>query len=73
MVPIEYATARRSLQDHDCAAASLLPRVEDVPPDGLRVDYDLVIEIEGCKRPACVAKLIACRTCTEKSAHQSMM
>jgi acyl dehydratase len=33
--------------------------VEDVPPDGLRVNYHLVIEIEGGKRPACVAELIA--------------
>jgi acyl dehydratase len=31
----------------------------DVPPDGLRVNYHLVIEIEGGKRPACVAELIA--------------
>jgi acyl dehydratase len=33
--------------------------VEDVPPDGLRVNYNLVIEIEGSERPACVAELIA--------------
>jgi acyl dehydratase len=33
--------------------------VEDVPPDGLKVNYHLVIEIEGGKRPACVAELIA--------------
>ncbi|MGJ4958696.1 MaoC family dehydratase [Bradyrhizobium sp. HKCCYLRH2015] len=32
---------------------------EDVPPDGLRVNYHLVIEIEGSKKPACVAELIA--------------
>jgi acyl dehydratase len=32
---------------------------EDVPPDGLKVNYHLVIEIEGGKRPACVAELIA--------------
>jgi acyl dehydratase len=31
----------------------------DVPPDGLRVNYHLVVEIEGGKRPACVAELIA--------------
>ena len=30
-----------------------------VPPDGLRVNYHLVIEIDGGKRPACVAELIA--------------
>src|SRR3954469_15501907 len=34
-------------------------KAEDVPPDGLRVNYHLVIEIEGGKRPACVAELIA--------------
>jgi acyl dehydratase len=33
--------------------------VEAVPPDGLRVNYHLAIEIEGGKRPACVAELIA--------------
>ncbi|MBR0706574.1 MaoC family dehydratase [Bradyrhizobium liaoningense] len=32
---------------------------EDVPPDGLRVNYHLVIEIEGGTKPACVAELIA--------------
>jgi acyl dehydratase len=32
---------------------------EDVPPDGLRVNYRMVIEIEGGQRPACVAELIA--------------
>jgi acyl dehydratase len=32
---------------------------EEVPPDGLRVNYHLVIEVEGGKRPACVAELIA--------------
>ncbi len=31
----------------------------DVPPDGLRVSYHLEVEIEGGKRPACVAELIA--------------
>ena len=36
-----------------------IAEAEDVPPDGLRVNYQLVIEIEGCKRPACVAELIA--------------
>jgi hypothetical protein len=30
-----------------------------VPPDGLRVHYRLVVEIEGGERPACVAELIA--------------
>jgi acyl dehydratase len=33
--------------------------VNDILPDGLRVNYHMVIEIEGGKRPACVADLIA--------------
>src|SRR3954464_846376 len=33
--------------------------VEDVPPDGLRASYHLAIEIDGGKKPACVAELIA--------------
>ena len=36
-----------------------IAEAEDVPSDGLRVHYHLVIEIEGGQRPACVAKLIA--------------
>ena len=36
-----------------------ITEAEDVPPDGLRVHYRLVVEIEGGKRPACVAELIA--------------
>jgi acyl dehydratase len=32
---------------------------EQVPPNGLRVNYRVVIEIEGGQRPACVAELIA--------------
>jgi acyl dehydratase len=36
-----------------------IAEVEDVPPDGLRVHYRLVVEIEGGQRPACVAELIA--------------
>src|SRR5207302_2749241 len=36
-----------------------ISETEDVPPNGLRVNYHLVIEIEGGKRPACVAELIA--------------
>ena len=31
---------------------------EDVPPDALRVTYNVSIEIEGGKRPACVAEVI---------------
>jgi hypothetical protein len=30
-----------------------------VPPDGLRASYHLAIEIDGGKKPACVAELIA--------------
>ena len=33
--------------------------VEDVPPDGLRVTYGVTTEIQGGKRPACVAEVIA--------------
>lgn len=36
-----------------------IAEAEDVPPDGLRVSYRLVIEIEGGQRPACIAELIA--------------
>jgi len=36
-----------------------IAEVVDVPPDGLRVNYHMVIEIEGGQRPACVAELIA--------------
>jgi len=32
--------------------------VEDVPPDALRVTYKVTIEIDGGKRPACVAEVI---------------
>jgi acyl dehydratase len=33
-------------------------QAEDVPPDALRVTYKVTIEIEGGKRPACVAEMI---------------
>jgi acyl dehydratase len=36
-----------------------IAEAEEVPPDGLRVNYHLLIEIEGGQRPACVAELIA--------------
>jgi acyl dehydratase len=36
-----------------------IAKAEDVPPDGLRVNYHMVIEIEGGQRPACVADLVA--------------
>ena len=32
---------------------------EDAPPDGLEVTYGLTVEIQGGRRPACVAELIA--------------
>lgn len=35
-----------------------IAEAEDVPPNGLRVHYRVVIEIEGGQRPACVAELI---------------
>ena len=31
----------------------------EVPPHGLRVNYRVVIEIDGGQRPACIAELIA--------------
>jgi len=36
---------------------------DDVPPNGLRVTYGLTIEIEGGKRPACVAEVIGLHLC----------
>ena len=36
-----------------------IAEAEDVPPDGLKVNYHLVIESEGGNRPVCVAELIA--------------
>jgi acyl dehydratase len=36
-----------------------IAEAEDVPPEGLKVNYHLVIEIDGGKRPACIAELIA--------------
>jgi acyl dehydratase len=36
-----------------------IAEVEEVLPDGLRVNYHMVIEIEGGQRPACVSELIA--------------
>jgi acyl dehydratase len=35
-----------------------IAEAEDVPPNGLRVHYRVAIEIEGGKRPACVAEVI---------------
>src|SRR3979411_189226 len=49
-----------------------ISEAEDVPPDGLRVNYHLVIEIEDGKRPACVAELIALHY-RQAPAAQSMM
>ena len=36
-----------------------IAEAEEVPPNGLRVNYRVTIEIEGGQRPACVAELIA--------------
>src|SRR5947209_18321090 len=36
-----------------------IAEAEEVPPNGLRVNYRGVIEMEGGQRPACVAELIA--------------
>jgi acyl dehydratase len=36
-----------------------IAEAEDVPPDGLKVNYHMVIESEGGQRPVCVAELIA--------------
>ena len=35
-----------------------IAEAEDVPPNGLRVHYRVVIEMDGGQRPACVAELI---------------
>jgi acyl dehydratase len=35
-----------------------IAEAEDVPPNGQRVHYRVVIEIQGGQRPACVAELI---------------
>jgi acyl dehydratase len=35
-----------------------IAEADDVPPNGLRVTYGLTVEIEGGKRPACVAEVI---------------
>jgi hypothetical protein len=38
-------------------------KAEDVPPDALRVTYNVTIEIEGGKRAACVAEVIGQHYC----------
>ena len=35
-----------------------IAEAEDVPPNGLRVHYRVVIEIEGGQRPACITEVI---------------
>ena len=35
-----------------------IAEAEDVQPNGLRVHYRVTIELEGAKRPACVAEVI---------------
>ena len=39
-------------------ARVIVMEAEDVPPDALRVTYKVTIELEGGKRPACVAEVI---------------
>jgi acyl dehydratase len=36
-----------------------IAEVEDVPPNGVRVNYHVVVEIQGGQRPACITDLIA--------------
>src|SRR3954454_18025538 len=36
-----------------------LAEAEEAPSDGLRVNYRIIVEIEGGSRPACVAEMIA--------------
>jgi acyl dehydratase len=36
-----------------------IAEAEEVPPSGLRVNYRVVIDIEGGQRPACIAEVIA--------------
>jgi len=36
-----------------------IAEAEEAPSNGLRVNYRVVIEIEGGPRPACVAEVIA--------------
>jgi acyl dehydratase len=36
-----------------------IAEADDVPASGLRVTYGITIEIDGGKRPACVAEMIA--------------
>ena len=52
-----------------------IAEAEDVPPNGLRVHYHVMIEIEGGKPPACVAGVIGLhyRRNGAKPALQSMM
>ena len=35
-----------------------IAKVEDYPPNGVRVTWDTIIEIEGIEKPACVAQFI---------------
>ena len=36
-----------------------IAEAEDIPPNGLRVNYHVVVEIQGGQHPACVVDLIA--------------
>src|SRR5882757_7134879 len=51
-----------------------IAEAEDVPPNGLRVHYRVVIEIEGSQRPACVVEVIGLHySRSNGAAPQSMM
>jgi len=41
---------------HGSVGRTSIAEVEDVPPDGLRVNYHMVIEIEGGQRPPGVCR-----------------
>ena len=46
-------------QSHSVLGRIFIKAADDAPANGLRVTYDVAIEIEGGKRPACVAEMIA--------------
>ena len=60
---LNYGADRIRYLTHVPAGSKLRGKVsiaeaEDVPPNGLRVHYRVTIELEGAKRPACVAEVI---------------
>ena len=50
-----------------------IAEAEEVPPNGLRVNYRVAIEIEGGQRPACVAEVIGLSLKRARPTLQSMM